>query len=178
MNSKPTMNCKFCRDAGKPRSQYTNHWVKDRPGGKVVCPTLLNNICRNCNQKGHTPKHCPNQKNSRMMEQRRIRLKYNDDDYAKILGVKEFCRSQPISEEINSTILDQDEIVISPHDLKKLLQCWKGNHTVQRHLRDGGGCFAWVVLQEVETNQDHPATSEDDSSCEEFAPNNCFDDFA
>ena len=52
--------CKVCKDAGLPVADYTSHYVKDQPGpnGKVVCPTLLNQSCRNCNAKGHTSSYC------------------------------------------------------------------------------------------------------------------------
>jgi hypothetical protein len=52
--------CKVCKDAGCSESQYTSHFVKDQPGpnGKVVCPTLLNQSCRICNQTGHTSSYC------------------------------------------------------------------------------------------------------------------------
>lgn len=49
--------CKVCKDAGKPESEYTNHWVKDF-NGKTTCPTLLNTECRYCFKKGHTIKFC------------------------------------------------------------------------------------------------------------------------
>ena len=57
-NNKPF--CKVCKDAGCSESQYTSHFVKDQPGpnGKVVCPTLLNQSCRICNQLGHTSSYC------------------------------------------------------------------------------------------------------------------------
>lgn len=53
--------CKVCHDAGRPRHEYTSHFVKDKkgPDGKVVCPLLLNQECRYCHEKGHTPKQCP-----------------------------------------------------------------------------------------------------------------------
>ena len=52
--------CKVCQDAGKPESEYTSHFVKDEPGpkGKVVCPTLLSQACRICNETGHTSSYC------------------------------------------------------------------------------------------------------------------------
>lgn len=55
-----TPYCKVCHDAGRPESEYTSHYVKDQPGtnGKVVCPTLLNQACRICHQKGHTSTYC------------------------------------------------------------------------------------------------------------------------
>jgi len=49
--------CKVCHDAGKPESEFTNHWVKDL-NGKITCPTLLNNECRYCFKRGHTIKFC------------------------------------------------------------------------------------------------------------------------
>ncbi len=64
--------CKVCHDAGRPRSEYTSHFVKDQPGpnGKVICPTLLNQACRICNKTGHTSSYCP-QYRSRREEPRR-----------------------------------------------------------------------------------------------------------
>ena len=58
---KATAYCKVCHDAGRPHHEYTSHFVKDKkgPDGKVVCPLLLNQECRYCHQKGHTPKECP-----------------------------------------------------------------------------------------------------------------------
>ena len=44
---------------GKPASVFNSHWVRDRPGGKVTCPHLLQQECRYCHEHGHTPKHCP-----------------------------------------------------------------------------------------------------------------------
>ena len=59
-NSSSKPFCKVCKDAGCSESQYTSHFVKDQPGpnGKVVCPTLLNQSCRICNQLGHTSSYC------------------------------------------------------------------------------------------------------------------------
>jgi hypothetical protein len=57
-NKKPF--CKVCFDAGKPESEYTNHYTRDKPGldGKVVCPTLKNLECKYCFKKGHTVSYC------------------------------------------------------------------------------------------------------------------------
>lgn len=58
---KATSYCKVCHDAGRSRSEYTSHFVKDKKGpcGKVVCPLLLSQECRYCHEIGHTPKECP-----------------------------------------------------------------------------------------------------------------------
>jgi hypothetical protein len=55
--------CKVCKDAGKPESFYTSHYINDVPGkaGKVVCPTLLAQSCGYCKKEraGHTSRYCP-----------------------------------------------------------------------------------------------------------------------
>jgi hypothetical protein len=65
--------CKVCHDAGRSRSEYTSHFVKDQPGpnGKVVCPTLLNQHCRICNKPGHTSSYCSQYRSYRDREQPR-----------------------------------------------------------------------------------------------------------
>lgn len=49
--------CKVCRDAGKSQQEYSSHWVRGKTG-KVTCPTLLSQNCRNCGEIGHTIKYC------------------------------------------------------------------------------------------------------------------------
>lgn len=46
--------CPVCVQAGK---SDTMHHIKDNKG-KVICPTLLSQNCRNCGEIGHTPKYC------------------------------------------------------------------------------------------------------------------------
>ena len=59
--STKTPFCPCCKSAGKSKTEYTSHFVKDKPGpdGVVVCPTLQSQECRYCHEKGHTPKFCP-----------------------------------------------------------------------------------------------------------------------
>ena len=52
-----TPNCKVCRDAGKSEQEYSSHRVRDK-NGRVACPTLLSQKCRNCGKNGHTVKYC------------------------------------------------------------------------------------------------------------------------
>ena len=56
--------CKVCFDAGKPETEYTSHYPRSAPGpdGKLVCPTLLNQSCLTCGQKGHTSSYCSKRK--------------------------------------------------------------------------------------------------------------------
>ncbi len=60
-NNKKTKTpfCTVCHAAGLSKAVYTSHYVRDRPGGVVVCPTLLSVKCSYCHKTGHTPKHCP-----------------------------------------------------------------------------------------------------------------------
>jgi hypothetical protein len=57
MATQQKMFCKVCYDAKK--KDYTSHYVRDRVGGKVVCPTLLSQQCKYCKKHGHTPSQCP-----------------------------------------------------------------------------------------------------------------------
>lgn len=72
--------CGVCKKAGKAHSVYTSHFVRDKPNGKIVCPTLLSTECRYCHDLGHTKTHCPKlaekaQRRSRYEKQQRTYLK-------------------------------------------------------------------------------------------------------
>ena len=82
----PTPFCKVCRDAGRPESEYTSHFVKDQPGpnGKVVCPMLLNQACRICEKTGHTSSYCPQyrpRREERYIEREREREPRREERY-------------------------------------------------------------------------------------------------
>lgn len=49
------IECVVCKAAGK--SDNLDHWIRNDKG-TVVCPTLLDQKCRHCGEKGHTPKYC------------------------------------------------------------------------------------------------------------------------
>lgn len=70
--------CKVCHDAGKPESEYTNHYVRsspDRNGNtNVTCPTLLSTECRFCYKLGHTTKFCPVIATRKKHEEKSVRL--------------------------------------------------------------------------------------------------------
>jgi hypothetical protein len=70
-NTTKTPFCAVCKDAG--RSDFNTHFVRDRPGGNVVCQYLLSLECGYCGEQGHTPSHCPvlKRQNSEALEQRR-----------------------------------------------------------------------------------------------------------
>ena len=101
----------MCKDAGCSESDYTSHFVKDQPGpnGKVVCPTLLNQSCRICNQTGHTSSYCkqykprPSREEPRHQEPRREeprreeprREEYRRDDYRR----DDYRREEPRHQE-------------------------------------------------------------------------------
>jgi hypothetical protein len=65
--------CKVCLDVGKQESEYTNHWTKNDKG-KVICPTLLEMMCKYCFKKSHTVSYCPilakNKKREAFLEKR------------------------------------------------------------------------------------------------------------
>lgn len=63
MQNNPRYNtpyCGTCRNAGKTRAEYTNHWTRSEPGpgGTITCPLILNTTCGVCHKKGHWAKYC------------------------------------------------------------------------------------------------------------------------
>lgn len=52
--------CPVCHKRGALHHEYTDHNLSE--DGVVVCEYLLNLECRNCGEKGHTPKYCPEPK--------------------------------------------------------------------------------------------------------------------
>ena len=99
--------CKVCFDAGRPETEYTSHFVKDQPGGIIICPTLLNQACRICQKPGHTSSYCQDRprreeprreehrRRDREEEPRRDRDDYRRDDYRR----EEPRREEPRREE-------------------------------------------------------------------------------
>ena len=52
--------CPVCKQRGMSEYEYTDHNLME--DGVVVCEFLLECECRNCGEKGHTPKYCPHPK--------------------------------------------------------------------------------------------------------------------
>lgn len=112
--------CKVCHDAGKPESEYTNHWVRtlpDRTGKtKVTCPTLLSNECRYCFKLGHTAKFCPviekNKKNKERAERQEARKKEEELQKAKIEKLKPEKRGFAVLD-VDTSDSEADEIKVS-----------------------------------------------------------------
>ena len=80
INKKPY--CKVCHDAGKEEAIYTSHYVKSEPGpkGKVVCPTLLEQVCKGCLKKGHTISYCSEIKKQDKMDKKNNYINNNNKD--------------------------------------------------------------------------------------------------
>ena len=54
-------HCPVCEKAGLPARVFTSHFTKSVPGPKgiIVCPTILNNECSFCFNRGHLKSACP-----------------------------------------------------------------------------------------------------------------------
>ena len=79
-NKKKTPFCSVCKAAN--RSDFNTHYVRDRPGGNVVCKYLLSLNCGYCGEAGHTPSHCPILKQKKLDEQRkRCKPVVSDDGF-------------------------------------------------------------------------------------------------
>jgi hypothetical protein len=76
--------CQVCYDAGKTRTVFSSHYVRETPesNSKVVCPTLLSQTCNYCRKLGHTISHCQilnRKKNKQYIQTASIKLKLDMD---------------------------------------------------------------------------------------------------
>jgi len=80
-------HCSVCEKAGLPERVYTGHFTKSVPGPKgiIICPTILNNECSFCFNRGHLKSACPaiaaKQKHEKKLayEERRSQARNNDE---------------------------------------------------------------------------------------------------
>jgi hypothetical protein len=59
---KPGRECKFCRNNGESRDQYTSHVLRNPNTGQLICPVLRSHVCEICGSTGdkaHTRNYCP-----------------------------------------------------------------------------------------------------------------------
>jgi len=61
VENEPKKYCAVCEKAGHSERVFTSHFTKSVPGPKgiVICPTILNNECSFCFNRGHLKSACP-----------------------------------------------------------------------------------------------------------------------
>jgi hypothetical protein len=107
--------CKVCRDAGKPESVVTSHFVKDSKNGVIVCPTLLATVCRYCKQNGHTVKYCTSIKNKPIAKsQPLIRFEEPKENKVNLEVNTRVNRYGSLSDESESDTEDADTLLPFP----------------------------------------------------------------
>ena len=76
--AKRTPYCDTCYRKGLSEKEYTSHYTKSEPGprGVIVCPTILNSVCRACGMKGHwaSEKFCPLMRRERRHKEREQKM--------------------------------------------------------------------------------------------------------
>jgi hypothetical protein len=115
-NFRVVVGCKVCKDAGKPESEYSSHFVKDREG-KVVCPTLLSLQCRYCFKPGHTVSHCPTLQAKNKAEEKAKRVQQFKSTENKALNSK--GENKPKTK-FGFDILDDIEVEIDENNESKV----------------------------------------------------------
>jgi hypothetical protein len=104
--------CKVCFDAGKPELEYTNHCVKNNTG-KLICPILLNQLCRYCSKNGHTVSYCPvmakNKKRESYLEKDKKDVKKKD--VKKIIKNKFQVLDSDSEEEVEEVEEVEEEVI-------------------------------------------------------------------
>merc|ERR550519_887525 len=59
---KPGRECKFCRNNGESKDQYSSHVLRNPNTGQLICPVLRSHVCEICGSTGdkaHTRNYCP-----------------------------------------------------------------------------------------------------------------------
>jgi hypothetical protein len=110
--------CKFCHDTGKPESIYRSHYVKTAPGpnGVIVCPTLANQECRYCHQKGHTVKHCSVLEERKKQEEREAKRNVKKQEPTikeKVTTTVNICNNMYLCLDVVEPEPVQEEVAIS-----------------------------------------------------------------
>jgi hypothetical protein len=102
------MFCKVCKDARKSEIEFSSHNVKNDKGN-VVCPTLLNQACGYCKEKGHTVKFCSVLQKKNVEETRDARQEARQEAYKRKLDVLEpKPKSKPFHENTFASAFDSD----------------------------------------------------------------------
>ena len=186
-NAKPRTNinknkfCKVCYDACLSESEYTSHWVKDKPGkyGKIVCPYLLSLECRYCKEKGHTPKHCPKillknenynntpsintntitsikkieKKEPKKIENNIFNLLTNNDDDS--VSESDYESDIEVNKKENKQIIKEININLNEIDYPSTLN---SNYIKKNDIcLNMDHCMSWADIMEEEDNRDNTA---------------------
>ena len=82
--------CKVCKDFGKPESVFTSHFVRQttHPNSPVTCPTILNNVCQYCGEKGHFVSSCSLKKTQLKEEKLYLLSQKKEREISSIQNVK------------------------------------------------------------------------------------------
>ena len=69
---KPGRKCKFCKNNGESKDQFSSHVLRNPNTGQLICPVLRSQICEMCGATGdeaHTRNYCPQNKEAKKNRQ-------------------------------------------------------------------------------------------------------------
>ena len=114
-NTKQFKSCKFCKDSGKNEAIYTSHNVKDK-NGNICCPILMNTLCNNCGNFGHTLKFCKSSNKTKILQkpvQIRVEVKKQN------VQVNRFAALDIDDDDNNDVAEKETKLVVEPEESVK-----------------------------------------------------------
>ena len=141
--------CKVCKDFGKHESVFTSHFVRQttHPNSPVTCPTILNNVCQYCGEKGHFVSSC-SLKKTQLKEEKLFLLsqkkveKINNED-VKIAKPKNVF--DILNEEDSSSSNEEEEREVEVKDCKVISE----NVTIRKRKYTN-----WASVVDSDTESD------------------------
>ena len=91
--------CKHCQNLGLESAN--THWLREGRGNnsRIICPQLLNTVCRFCKESGHTISYCPQLKKKDAERISSAKIQYISADTSQLNNVFD-------SNLFDSTLLD------------------------------------------------------------------------
>ena len=137
--------CKVCKDFGKSENVFTSHFVRQtaHPNSPVTCPTILNNVCQYCGEKGHFVSSC-SLKKTQLKEEKRFLYLQNKTEEPKNEEVK-FAKSKNVFDILN----EEDSSSSNEEEEEREVEVKSENVTIRKRKYT-----SWASVVDSDTESD------------------------